>query len=776
MPNPIAFIPGGSPETSGPFGRFLPLIPAGAITAWLERSAAPGDWILEPFGASPAAVIEAARAGYRVLVAANNPVARFLLELATDPPTEADLRASLAALAASTKGDQRLEPHIRSLYLTLCAQCGREIEAQAFLWERDAPTPFGRLYSCPHCGDSGEHAATQEDAQRASQYSSKGLHWSRALERVALVNDPDRAHAEEALDAYLPRAVYALFTLINKLDQMAPSPAALGPRSDWEDRQRHLEALVLSACDQANNLWPYPQARARPRQLTTPTRFREKNVWLALEDAVKQWTFPGSENSKPVPLCIWPDQPPASGGICLYEGRLKTLSESLGEVNIRAVLAALPRPNQAYWTLSALWAGWLWGRDSAAAFKSVLRRRRYDWAWHTTALHTALSSLTVQLKPGTRIWAITGEAEPSLISSAAISAHLAGLSMQNISLRDESDEVQISWETAAQANQEPRTDELEQPINLSQLQLVGTQGAQKLLEQRGEPSRYIQLHSAALQAILAAPKSVPFASLAPADAYSQLHGTLQKLFNYQNGFLRYGGSDHSPETGYFWLREAQNCAAPLADRLEIKIVQLLQSQPGVHEADVDQAICVEFPGLETPERSAVHACLESYGEQEPPESGHWIMRDQDSPPVRRDDLAMMQKLILQLGERAGYRIAGESEPAPMGQFILEWQDPSGAVRFAFYVIASALLSKVLIRRLPVEHQAIIVCPGGRSGLIDYKRKTNPHLNYQLENHWSFVKFRHVRRLAENSQVDPTMFLDQLLLDPLSNQDPQMQLL
>ncbi len=776
MPDPIAFIPGRSPETLGPFGRFLPLIQAGAITAWLELYAAPGDWILEPFGASPAAVIEAARAGYRVLVAANNPVARFLLELAADPPGEADLRASLAALAASTKGTQRLEPHIRSLYLTLCAQCGREIEADAFLWERDAPTPFGRYYTCPHCGDTGEHPATQEDAQRAAQYTSKGLHWSRALERVAPLNDPDRTHAEEALDVYLPRAVYALFTLINKLDQIAPSPAALDARSDWADRQRHLEALVLSACDQANNLWPYPQARARPRQLTTPSRFREKNVWLALEDAVKQWSGTEGSSLKPVPLCIWPDQPPASGGICLYEGRLKTLSESLGEINIHAVLAALPRPNQAYWTLSALWAGWLWGRDSAAAFKSVLRRRRYDWAWHTTALHAALSSLTAQLNSGTQIWAISGEAEPGLISAAAISARMSGLSLQNISLRDEADEVQITWKTIAIAGQRPLLNQLEQPFLNKQLQQTAIQAAQKLLRQRGEPSRYLHIHSTAVQAILASPESAKIAGLAPADAYSQLHGPLQKLFTFQNGFLRYGGSEHSPEVGYFWLREDQECALPLADRLEIRIVQMLQNQPGIQDSDIDRAICVEFPALETPEPSAVRACLESYGEQQPPESGHWQMRDQDAPAFRRDDLAMMKNLISQLGERAGFQVTGDTNPLPMGQFILEWRDPSGDVRFAYYVIASALLSKVLTHRLPDDHQAIIVCPGGRAGLIDYKRKNNPHLNQRLENNWYFVKFRHIRRLAEHSQIDPSSFLDQLLLDPLSNQDPQMQLL
>jgi len=35
---------------------------------------------------------------------------------------------------------------------------------------------------------------------------------------------PDRLHAQEALDCYLPRAVYALISIINKLDGLSISP------------------------------------------------------------------------------------------------------------------------------------------------------------------------------------------------------------------------------------------------------------------------------------------------------------------------------------------------------------------------------------------------------------------------------------------------------------------------------------------------------------------------------------------------------------------------
>ncbi len=83
-----------------------------------------------------------ARAGYRVLVTAYNPIVRFLIEMAASAPAEADLTAALAELGASRKSDERLETRLQSLYLTTCEKCGKPVQARAFLWNKDADTPY----------------------------------------------------------------------------------------------------------------------------------------------------------------------------------------------------------------------------------------------------------------------------------------------------------------------------------------------------------------------------------------------------------------------------------------------------------------------------------------------------------------------------------------------------------------------------------------------------------------------------------------------------------
>src|SRR5215510_295338 len=180
-----SYIPGLKSAEAGPLSRFLPALEEGVIAHWLPLHASPGTWLLDPFGFSPRLDIEAARAGYRVLVTVNNPITRFLLEIAATPPTESDFKAALAELETAKKGDERLGAHLQSLYLTNCERCKREIQVQAFLWRKEEDVPYARIYECKECGDAGERPVTERDIERAKQIAATdALHRSRAFERV----------------------------------------------------------------------------------------------------------------------------------------------------------------------------------------------------------------------------------------------------------------------------------------------------------------------------------------------------------------------------------------------------------------------------------------------------------------------------------------------------------------------------------------------------------------------------------------------------------------
>jgi hypothetical protein len=793
----LAFIPGILPSPPGPLGRYLPPTPLGVIASRLNWRAPPGSWVLDPFGASPRLVVEAARAGYRVLVASNNPIDRFLIDLTANPPSETELRSSLADLGAALKGDQRIEPFLRNLYATPCNQCQQDVSAEAFIWERGATVPKSRIYHCPNCGENGEFPLSAADESKLAQLPSKQLHRSRALERVTALDDPDRALVEEALDVYLPRALYALFTLINKIENLSAQ------------RRRSIFALLLSTFDQASVLWPHPTQRARPRQLTIPPIFRENNIWLAMEGSIEAWTQAYPAENTHLPLVIWPAQPPQSGGISLFEGRLKDLAEQWNEslksgtektsYPIQAVITALPRPNQAYWTLSALWSGWLWGREAAAPIKTVLRRRRYDWNWHSTALYAAFNNLKTILQPGTPISGLISEVEPGFLAAALIAATLSGYELAGLALSQADNQAQIEWRQPEKERVPPLSMPSENLSDHFRKQVI--QAAQEHLRRRGEPASYLEVYSAGLTNIISqgfpgrqrSTESAPTEEPSPAELLSLVQSSFQQALTLPSEFVRFHGSSKSIETGQWWLCESNDpginlektetrapcrqitptneIEIPLADRIEMEIVRLLVAQPNLRWREIDEGLANQFRGLFTPDPELIRMILESYAEPESPEGDLWRLRAQDAPRLRRLDIASISDLLQQIGARLGYDAHN-----PQGQRWILWQNIRGETDYAFYPLASAVIGKLVSElEFPAQHN-LVVYPGGRAALLSFKLRRDPRLSSFIENGWQFVKFRHIRRLAEYKKLSLQSLDEQFSLDPMANQDSQIALI
>jgi hypothetical protein len=238
------YIPGLPTNEALPLGRYLPPLPAEMAGNWLQREIPPGAWLLDPLAATPALALETAQHGSRILVTSNNPVISFLLEELASAPLERDFQAALSELSMIKRSGERLDTHLQSLYLTECAACGQIVPVQFFLWRKDENQPYARMYNCTLCGDEGEHPITTKDLERLQIPGNASLHRARALERIGLGQTELQASAEEALNAYLPRQLYFLFTLINKIEGL----------SIPEERRLCLLALVLSACDDANTL------------------------------------------------------------------------------------------------------------------------------------------------------------------------------------------------------------------------------------------------------------------------------------------------------------------------------------------------------------------------------------------------------------------------------------------------------------------------------------------------------------------------------------------
>jgi hypothetical protein len=732
----LAFPPGMPPTRQGPLSRFLPPIEPGAVTRFLESYPLPDGWLLDPFGTSPTLAIEAARAR-GVVAAFSNPVVRFVLENRLRPIDPGDLRAVLALLATAPKDNTRLERFLLDLYRTECHQCGAAVSADYFVWDRELAVPVLKVYVCDTCHRSGEDPTTPADRERAAASPGHRLAHALAAERAAPAEDPDREHVEDALAVYPGRAVYALVTILQKLDQLDLTPAL----------RRAAEALMLSAFDAANGLWGYPETRARPRQLIASQRFREVNVWRALERAHEEWAAePAALDSAP-----WPESgAPRAGTLAVFPGPIRELENAL-QGDAPLILTALPRPNQAFWTLSALWASWLWGRESAAPIRSALRRRRFDWTWHAAALRGAFKALARHQPSGSVVAAFVPEAEAGFLAAALAGLDAAGYRLRGHAIRLNDGQAVLAWEASRH-----------RPVGDEPVADVMAGAAETALRSLGEPASYGWLHAAATIELARRQRLGDLWDEDDTPPLTRLTESMEAILAEGGRFDRLEPRA-DPESGQYWLASAGATAPPLADRTEQLVLEHLRSREPQRLLDVEVSLCERLRGMQTPDRRLVAACLGSYAT--PDADGIWRLRTEDEAERRRADLSEIRGLLEQLGDALGYQVSAQEW--------IDWMEKGRSV-YRFRVQETAELAIALDAADPSVQ--VMVVPGGRASLVSEKERRDMRLRAWLAAGGRFVKFRHVRRLAEEASIHAGNFADRLAIDPTEREDPQLPLL
>jgi len=322
--------------------------------------------------------------------------------------------------------------------------------------------------------------------------------------------------------------------------------------------------------------------------------------------------------------------------------------------------------------------------------------------------------------------------------------------------------VQLCWENTV--NTEAPS------ISLDNKSIAIKNAGREYLLSKGEPSDYIQLHIAILSNL--GRRNLLCLEEKPAECYSKLHQEFQESLNYQNGFLRFGGSEKSIEVGQWWLVNDHDATIPFSDRVEMAVIHFMQSNPNYSLTDLEYSLMQQdgttFSGLFIPEISLINECLESYGENT--ESG-WQFRAEDTPALRREEIKSMSELVNELGINLGFEVRSESEGIPHSI----WLDEDGKPRYMLYVSASAILGKFLLETDPTPAHRVILLPGGRANLVMYKLNRDPRLKKFFDDGWRFLKFRHARQLANSPSLTALNLESQLEFDPLTYSETQLRM-
>jgi hypothetical protein len=277
------------------FDRLAPAPPPAVVTARIEQHTGPGDVVADLFGRGGWVGRAAVDRQRRAVSLESSPLTRMLAEVVLRPPDVRHLDAAFQGLAASPRRESSLKVSIGDLFATRCATCSRTLVIDEVLWAVDDEAaiagrirPVARHYRCSVCrdqrGGSEQRQAPldPDDLRRAT--ADVGAD---AMRASLLARFPEIPGAEslpdELLDLHTGRQLVGLGAILERIEmdlRAAPVMAAL-------------RLALLHAILPASRLGIGPGRRANLRVASghvrplSGTQFRERNPWLAFEDAFK---------------------------------------------------------------------------------------------------------------------------------------------------------------------------------------------------------------------------------------------------------------------------------------------------------------------------------------------------------------------------------------------------------------------------------------------------------------------------------------------------------
>lgn len=775
------FVPGKRKEVQWPLARYLQPMPAGVATAYIRAWTEPGQIVLDAFCQDATVLSESVQSGRRAIAVSFNPLMVLAVRSYLTWPDSRQLDSAFTRLGDSLKLATRLREHLDALYSTPCPWCQRPIVADYFVWDREQDKPVEKSCRCPFCKREGLAVVEPADLEALAHIEKRGFHYWYILDRVAPRGEDSREHAQRLLDLYTPRNLYALASLLIKIE-------TLFPQAPLQDAFK----LILLAClDSCSSLYSV-EDRTRPHRLHPPARFLELNVWRAFEFAyqeTRRWLPPPEvhlasnleEIIAPTPLVGSEGEPPKA---FLDALTARDLFKRLPEASVALIIATPPYPDPVFWSLSYLWSGWLLGPKAAASLKPLLGQRRTDWAWYHRAMTAVCRALNGILRPQGRLVLVFAAEASALVEALLFAASGAGFQLENLLYQpNDSDRYRLSFIKPVESVVELPMPDPEALSGEIRHQAVAT--AEEVLRERGEPLAFPWLRNAIYECLsqtdhLRQALAVEKEGFSPLDFVAE---QVEVAIQEGPGLIRLDlATAEGPRLPLWWLREPEKAARPLGDRVEETICRTLQERRALSRQELEEVIYPHFPGFLTPEESLITACLESYAEEITPDT--WQLRAEDQEEYRDQQRVQGVAHLIKLGQRLGYGIwlhpawrerisaMGESlstalsspwsgdlrrskgfDPGPWAHFDVLWYE-EGTIH-AFVLTTMAALGHVLPRkRGGGEIYRYLVIPAERTSLVDFKLRRNPLLREAIvAGNWQIIKYGHLAWLVQAKDID-----------------------
>src|SRR6266850_2922389 len=531
---------------------------------------------------------------------------------------------------------------MRELYGSTCATCRGPVVVEAFLWERDAPTPTKKAFRCGICVCEGRalliEAATEEDEQSSQRLEQRGMAYWQFVERFG--PDPNaQALGESTAALYTPRNLTALVATLRAVETAVPASPA-------RDVLLLCVLEVLISGSRLNTLAgrgaPLRVEKGRARR-SHASQSREVNVWLEFDRTVRE-------------LVAWLAQHPSPA-----RPRSATLALDTGDADL--VLCQAP-VEDALGGWSAVAAVILLGirgtKPTDAGDGRVVGRERL-----LRTMRAALIDGHRGSRPEAPAVVYVPHADLTTIAAVALAGAGAGYRLRGITYqRDALSTAGASGSGAAAVCDFDRDVPLlrdQGAADASAIEDAIRAGVHEAIRARGEPVATDRAAVAALES-LAARKLLAPLTLARAGGVSELEVFLDHFRSALADGARSGivkieldgaAAEHAHDTTVYSLGEPID-ATPLDDRLEWGVWGLLSASRDVETRTLLRRAYGLFRDVETPDRELVERCVAAYGHQG--DDGRWRLRDEDALVRRQADQTLLAIQLVDAGRRLGFKV------------------------------------------------------------------------------------------------------------------------
>lgn len=756
--------------------------PHNVVAEYIKHYSKEGEIVLDLFAGSGVTAIEALKLGRKAAAIDLDPMAVFITRQTAIPIDLAKYREAFRKIEKSVKGK------INELYITICPRCKKEGLAEAIIWKGGKPIEI--RFSCECNKKTGWKKPDHNDSKLLKAIQKRKVNYWYPENELIWNSRINVSKGESVSDLFTKRNLICLSMILNHIEDI----------SDGKIRDLFKFTFTSALAQSSKMVFVYrKEGRNRDvggwatRGYWVPNEYFEINVWNCFEERFSK-ILRGKEESDSS-IAEYGETNKfndlhAGSNIFIKTFNALELDKIIPPNSIDYIFTDPPYGDAVpYLELDYMWSSWLKFKpnfdDEIIISNSPERDKTFEV--YERMLKAAFHQAYQVLKPGKYMTVTFHNTEIKVWNAIVSSCLYAGFDLEKII-------YQPPARTSAKGLLAPYASavgdyyirfckpHVEKEYSIEEAseeryKRIVVDAAKRIIAERGEPTPYTFI----LNGIIVELKKEGALLIGKCNPDEVMREQLDKEF------VLLDVKDEKGKTlgQKWWFKDPASIPylefVPLADRVEVAIVDVLRRKVKIAFDDVLQEIFIKFPNALTPETQNVKLLIEEYAT--PTKDGHWILKP--LVKIRESEHSEMIYYLALLGEKAGLdvwigtREQGESfnkkrlsslvtNKDPVWRFIpvmnldrikqidVIWHD-EGRVRYEFEVENTTAITEAIVRGSNIPHddiKRIIVIPEEREGLL-YRKMKEPLLNDTItKNNWQFMFYRDIKDFFEKVKSKP----------------------